>query len=319
MGIKMEGEKNIEGSNRPNGQAGKLQVDVGKQETSQPSAAGSDQSAPIETPATVTLQDETTPPTSNLKLETTKMETHAHHLHKAPGKNFWHYFYEFLMLFLAVFCGFLAENQREHYVEKRHEKQFMISLVRDLELDTSQLNRIQRFRQDRLADIDSLTIFFAATEPKMVPLNKYNIVRALLGSIYFFQNSGTLDQLKNSGGLRLIHNRSIVDSIEDYDQQIKRMVVRDHFESDLGIENIQLVGKLFHNSVALKMRADTMLLGKNITTDMDIPINRQYLDEYLNHLMTFQDLIKANLGVQAIIKNRAINLIASIKKEYRLE
>ena len=35
------------------------------------------------------------------------METHAHHLHKAPEKNFWHYFYEFLMLFFAVFCGFL--------------------------------------------------------------------------------------------------------------------------------------------------------------------------------------------------------------------
>ena len=45
------------------------------------------------------------------------METHAHHLHKAPGKNFWHYFFEFFMLFLAVFCGFLVENYREHKVE----------------------------------------------------------------------------------------------------------------------------------------------------------------------------------------------------------
>ncbi len=42
------------------------------------------------------------------------MDTHAHHLHHAPGKRIWHYFYEFLMLFLAVFCGFLAENFREH-------------------------------------------------------------------------------------------------------------------------------------------------------------------------------------------------------------
>ena len=223
------------------------------------------------------------------------------------------------MLFLAVFCGFLAENLREHYVEKRHEKQFMISLVKDLELDTTQLNRIQRFRQDRLADIDSLTVFFAATDPKMVPLNKYNLIRALLGSMYFFQNSGTLDQLKNSGGLRLINNRSIVDSIEAYDQQIKRMVVRDHFESELGSENIHLVGKLFKNSTVLKIRADTMLFGRNITANQDIPINGQYLDEYLNHLMTFQDLIKVNLGVQTIIKNRAINLVASIKKEYQLK
>ena len=252
------------------------------------------------------------------------MEVHAHTHTSDPdmhrGRKKWtHYLWEFLMLFLAVFCGFLAENLREHYVEKRHEKQCMISLVKDLELDTSQLNRIQKFRLDRLADIDSLTIFFAASDPKVVTLNKYTLIRLLLGSINFFQNSGTLDQLKNSGGLRLIHNKNIVDSIEAYDQQIKRMVVRDHFESELGSENIQLVGKLFKNSVALKIRADTMLFGKHMTAGQDIPINGQYLDEYLNHLMTFQDLIKANLGVQIIIKNRAINLIGLIKKEYHLK
>ena len=32
-------------------------------------------------------------------------------------KKFTHYLWEFMMLFLAVFCGFLAENFREHKVE----------------------------------------------------------------------------------------------------------------------------------------------------------------------------------------------------------
>ena len=47
-------------------------------------------------------------PTTNHKPKTTTMETHAHHLHKAPGKKWTHYFFEFLMLFLAVFLGFIA-------------------------------------------------------------------------------------------------------------------------------------------------------------------------------------------------------------------
>ena len=53
------------------------------------------------------------------------MEIH-HHAHGSDpdsstssghrGRKKWtHYFWEFLMLFLAVFCGFLAENQREHF------------------------------------------------------------------------------------------------------------------------------------------------------------------------------------------------------------
>ena len=45
------------------------------------------------------------------------METHAHDLHKAPGHGWKHYLFEFVMLFLAVFCGFLAENIREHRME----------------------------------------------------------------------------------------------------------------------------------------------------------------------------------------------------------
>jgi hypothetical protein len=68
------------------------------------------------------------------------METHVHHLHKAPGKNFWHYFFEFFMLFLAVFCGFLVENFREHKIEREREEQYMKSLVNDLAMDTSVIN-----------------------------------------------------------------------------------------------------------------------------------------------------------------------------------
>jgi len=65
------------------------------------------------------------------------MEVH-HHSHTAR-KKWTHFLWEFLMLFLAVFCGFLAENQREHYVEHQREKQFMKSLTEDLERDTLEL------------------------------------------------------------------------------------------------------------------------------------------------------------------------------------
>src|SRR4029079_7061608 len=66
------------------------------------------------------------------------MEVH-HHPHTAR-KKWSHYFWEFLMLFLAVFCGFLAENQREHIVEKKRAKEYARSLVHDLSNDTSQLS-----------------------------------------------------------------------------------------------------------------------------------------------------------------------------------
>ena len=67
------------------------------------------------------------------------MEVHAHSY--TPRKKWTHYLWEFLMLFLAVFCGFLAEYQLEHVIENQREKKYMQTLITDLVADTAILNR----------------------------------------------------------------------------------------------------------------------------------------------------------------------------------
>ena len=250
------------------------------------------------------------------------MEVHQH-THTVPiaiGRKKWtHYLWEFLMLFLAVFCGFLAENQREHYVERKREKQFMISLVKDLELDTLQFNRLRKYRTERLSKIDSLLIFFTNNSSGKVPLHEYSLIQQLFGHAAFFQNSGTLDQLKNPGGLRLIRKRNVVDSIEAYDQQIKRMSLRDIYETDFMLENKKLVQKLFAGRSALKIFADTAYFKRQLSPNLTINLNEQYLDEYLNSLITFQNFVQQNMELQGFIKSKAGRLLALIKKEYHLQ
>jgi hypothetical protein len=60
----------------------------------------------------------------------------VHHHSQTPRKKWTHYFWEFLMLFLAVFAGFLAENQREHIVEHQRERKFANRLLSDLRQDS---------------------------------------------------------------------------------------------------------------------------------------------------------------------------------------
>jgi hypothetical protein len=67
------------------------------------------------------------------------MDIH-HHPH-TERKKWTHYFWEFFMLFLAVTLGFFVENQREHFIEHQREKQYMVSLVEDLETDTAELKK----------------------------------------------------------------------------------------------------------------------------------------------------------------------------------
>src|SRR5262245_17717802 len=73
------------------------------------------------------------------------MEVH-HHAHLASGethttrKKWTHHFWEFLMLFLAVFCGFLAEYQLEHKMERDRVKEYALQMVEGLKKDTAQLS-----------------------------------------------------------------------------------------------------------------------------------------------------------------------------------
>ncbi|MEO5947207.1 MAG: hypothetical protein ABIP79_10365, partial [Chitinophagaceae bacterium] len=82
------------------------------------------------------------------------MEVH-HHAHTAR-KRWTHYFWEFLMLFLAVFCGFLAEYQLEHKIEQDREKAYMKGIVENLKYDiirckiNAQLNIEQGLGRDSL-------------------------------------------------------------------------------------------------------------------------------------------------------------------------
>ena len=60
------------------------------------------------------------------------------------------------MLFLAVFAGFLAENQREHYVEHQREKQYIRSMIEDLQTDTLNLDEVITGLMRKSSRLDSV-------------------------------------------------------------------------------------------------------------------------------------------------------------------
>ncbi|HEY5771216.1 MAG TPA: hypothetical protein VIS75_01260, partial [Chitinophagaceae bacterium] len=139
------------------------------------------------------------------------MEVH-HHAHTARRK--WtHYLWEFLMLFLAVTLGFLVENQREHYVEHQREKQFIQSLFNDIRSDTSNIAKIINARTAKERMLDSMIYMMNSADPggftKLIYPYAVLIGRTL--PYRFVPNDGTMQQLKNSGALRLIRNRAVVD------------------------------------------------------------------------------------------------------------
>ncbi len=248
------------------------------------------------------------------------MEVHKHPHHITHKKKWTEYLLEFFMLFLAVFLGFVAENIRENVVERHREKQFMSTMIRDLELDTLQFSSIRKYNANKLTLADSVILFFALHSREKIPVSVYRNAFELIKGGSFFQNSGTIDQLKNSGGLRLITKRIVVDSIQGYDQQMRRLLIRDKFEVDESIKHIDVLQKLFDGTSLSKLFVDTMYYKnhpdiKNTFTSLNV----SYLSEYLNHLIEYRFLIFEDMKLRNQIASRATNLILLIKKEYHLQ
>ena len=140
------------------------------------------------------------------------MEVH-HHSHTAR-KKWTHYFWEFLMLFLAVFCGFLAENYRETIINKEKAHHYIQNLVADLKADTADVNFAIYYNQlwsdhldsalqipiYRLKNINTQDTFF------------YHFLPYYSWLQIFIQNDNTITQLK-AGGFNFIRNEKVVDSI----------------------------------------------------------------------------------------------------------
>src|SRR4051812_5753409 len=147
-------------------------------------------------------------------LENETMEVHHHpDLHHKP-KKWKEYFLEFLMIFLAVTMGFFAENIREHFVIKKHEKEYMVSLVRDLNNDITGMTTTQATLRRYIGNADSIFILFKNPDFKNTSHDIYYFGRVLGLRTLWRSNDGTIQQLNYSGGLRLIENKTVIDIIQ---------------------------------------------------------------------------------------------------------
>jgi len=149
----------------------------------------------------------------------------VHHHSQTEGKKFTHYLWEFLMLFLAVFCGFIAENQREHMVEHQREKEFMISFLEDLQTDTAKLNFEIPFGKIIIGRIDKLVSFTNNDPPKDSIEKLYQLNTGANRVVQLDFEDRTSAQLKNGGNMRLVRNTIVADSIRAYWSRIKQMEI----------------------------------------------------------------------------------------------
>jgi len=171
------------------------------------------------------VKEETTIPlpqpgsqSSKVEPQTPAMEVHKHPHHVMHKKKWTEYLLEFFMIFFAVFLGFLAENSREHILESNREKEYIKSFYEDLTADENDLQLNINFLRNQMQEADSLQKLMWNMDIKKPANHIYMYLRGITRSSggLVYPNDRTIVQLRNAGGMRLIRNKSVSDSMVGY-------------------------------------------------------------------------------------------------------
>lgn len=149
------------------------------------------------------------------------MEVHHHAHHPKKWKE---YITEFLMLFLAVSMGFVAENIREKYTEKERSEELMQAFVMDVKENQKQLDSLIINNTRISSYYDSLSFNHGFSKEKLD-------IKTLAANIdlwmYRFLNKKTIfEQMKNTGALRYIQDKEILTAMLRYEESANFLELR---------------------------------------------------------------------------------------------
>jgi len=223
------------------------------------------------------------------------------------------------MLFLAVFCGFLAEYQLEHTIEKSREKQYIKSFAEDLAMDTIDLEDRIRFCDRTSNSADSLIVILTNKNKNEVAGEIYYFFRFIHRSQPFTVNDRTIVQLRNAGGMRLIKNKNVTDSMLNYykavdfikflyEEQIElKRSLRPHFNKFLyGIDYSKVIdneNRVVRSKEVLKLK----------------PVDEESINTFI---LTLQNIKGINMGIKmrlSELKDQAKLIRGYIFTEYHLK
>lgn len=234
-------------------------------------------------------------------------------------RNWSSYFKEFFMLFLAVFCGFMAENYRESLSVRKMERDYILSLVEDLKTDTTNLSGYIHFRREKSALMDSLAEMLLSKDRNLFGNQIYFLARQVFNEQAFFYSDGTIQQLKNAGNLRLISKRNIVNELLSYEKRVKVLEEWDENDNRTKSTFREMGGRVFHSSELNATMDSDMKFVMPTSNPQLITADFRVINEEAFQIHYLSKMTKGNSLRAESLRNDAINLLEIIQLEYQLK
>jgi hypothetical protein len=257
------------------------------------------------------------------------MEVHAHS-HSHGKKNWKSYFWEFLMLFLAVSLGFYAENTRETILHKKEVKTQLNSMLSDLQSDVTLFDSVTVRNSHGAQMADSLIELLHSDISNTTEI--YFAARTVTANLgYYYTNSKSFEQLKTAGLLRYIKDKELLDSIGTYYasfQWLANQIDLIRLKMDeIHKGNTRLFDSYIFQQMMMYIKIiDKTALGGQRTTISKPLVRPTLLSVEARDINTvsmnyhyYSTTLKFYCRNAIALQNRAKLLIEMIKKEYRFK
>jgi hypothetical protein len=257
------------------------------------------------------------------------MEVHAHS-HSAR-KKWTHYFWEFLMLFLAVSLGFYAENTREGILHKKEVKTQLNSMLSDLQSDISLFDSVTARNSYGAQMADSLIELLHSDITNTTEI--YFAARTVTANLgYYYTNSKSFEQLKTAGLLRYIKDKELLDSIGTYYASFQwlgnqidllRLKLDEIHKGNTRLFDSyvfhQMVSSIKINIAASSLGGQRTIINKPLMKPLLLSADVNDINTVSLNYHYYSTTIKFYIRNAIALQNQAKGLIETIKKEYNFD
>lgn len=126
------------------------------------------------------------------------------------------YFIEFVMLFLAVTLGFVAENIRENISEEQKRKDLLSVVVSDFEMDVDQIEFHKQFCKDKIILADSLRSVILMNHDKIDQKLYYRLLINFPTYWFFVSTDKSRNQADALGYFLSSSNKDLAKALERF-------------------------------------------------------------------------------------------------------
>lgn len=136
------------------------------------------------------------------------------------------------------------------------------------------------------------------------------IIKNSRGFSDFIYTDRTIQQLKYAGGLRLIHDEAIVDSIIKYDAEVRTLLIHQGV-----LENLQQICVNDHNSMIAFIPLHNLYDRKINTDQMLLTNDKREINKYFNEIYRFKIGCLGQMVWLQRLKDRATRFLIFVRNK----